>query len=75
MSPESNINTQKKGETPERIANAEIVVGWAVFGSLVGGGVGVCKAMAMHSAVDVLLCLLGAVACFGMVFYLYLRKS
>jgi len=50
-------------------------LGFAVIGCLVAGAVGIFKAMSMESAGGVLLCLLGSVAAFGMVFYVYLRKD
>jgi len=50
-------------------------VGFAVLGCLVAGGVGIAKALSMESGFDVLLCLLGSVTAFGMVFYIYFRKS
>lgn len=45
------------------------------MGLLVAGAVGVWKAMSMERGIDVLLCLLGAVAAFGTVYYLYFRKD
>ena len=72
------MNTQTRVENwdtiTERRSNAETVVGFAVLGCLVAGGVGIAKALGMESGFDVLLCLLGSVAAFGMVFYVYLRK-
>jgi hypothetical protein len=47
---------------------------WAVFGCLAAGGVGIIKALDTDSPSGVLLCLLGSVAAFGMVFYVHLRK-
>jgi hypothetical protein len=59
----------------ETTSSADTVVGFAVLGCLVAGGVGIAKALDMGSGFDVLLCLLGSVAAFGMVFYIYFRKS
>jgi len=47
---------------------------WAVLGCLVAGAVGIVKAFGMDSPSGVLLCLLGAVAAFGLVIYVHLRK-
>ena len=59
----------------ETASGAETVLGFAILGCLVAGGVGVAKALSMQSGFDVLLCLLGSVAAFGMVFYIYFRKG
>ncbi len=48
---------------------------WAVFGCLIAGGVGIVKALNMDSGVDVLACLLGSLAAFGVVFYVHLRRQ
>ncbi len=50
-------------------------MGFAVLGCLVAGAVGIAKASGMESGFDVLLCLLGSIAAFGVVFYIYFRKS
>jgi hypothetical protein len=50
------------------------VLGFAVIGLLVAGTVGVVKAMSMASGIDVLLCLLGSVAAFGAVYFIYFGK-
>ena len=47
---------------------------WAVLGCLIAGAVGIVKAFGMESPSGVLLCLLGAVAAFGLVIYVHLRK-
>jgi hypothetical protein len=59
----------------ERASSAETVIGFAVLGCLVAGGVGILKALSMESGFDVLLCLLGSVAAFGTVFLLYFHKT
>ncbi len=71
-----NTQTQTENRTvaSERHSNAETVVGFAVLGCLVAGGVGIAKALSMESGFDVLLCLLGSVGAFGMVFYIYFRR-
>lgn len=60
---------------PEHRSSCETVIGFAILGCLVAGGVGIAKALSMESGVEVLLCLLGSVAAFGMVFYVYFRKA
>ncbi len=47
---------------------------WAVLGCLIAGAVGIVKAFGMDSPSGVLLCLLGAVAAFGLVVYVHLRN-
>lgn len=73
------MNTSSQSESRStlntRESSAETVVGFAIMGLLVAGAVGVWKAMSMERGIDVLLCLLGAVAAFGTVYYLYFRKD
>jgi hypothetical protein len=71
----TQIQTENRSVAPERSTSAETVLGFAVLGCLIAGGVGIVKALSMESGFDVLLCLLGSVAAFGMVFYIYFRKS
>ncbi len=66
--------TQNRGDTIERSSSADTVLGFAVIGLLIAGGVGVLKALSMDSGFDVLLCLLGSVAAFGAVYYIYFGK-
>jgi hypothetical protein len=66
--------TQNRTETAERSSNADTVVGFAVLGLLVAGGVGVLKALSMDNGFDVLLCLLSSVAAFGAVYHIYFGK-
>ena len=56
-------------------SDAETALGFAVMGCLAAGAVGIVKALEMERASDVLLCLLGAVAAFGFVICLYIRKD
>jgi hypothetical protein len=58
----------------KRIFSGEAVVGYAVLGCLVAGTIGIIKAMGMEDA-GAAACLLAAVAAFGTVCYIYLRKS
>jgi hypothetical protein len=67
--------TQNRSATRETSSSADTVLGFAVLGCLVAGGVGILKALSMESGFDVLLCLLGSVAAFGMVFYIYFRRG
>ncbi len=66
--------TQKPTATADRIPNANAVLGFVIIGLLAAGTVGVLQALAMHSGFDVLLCLLGSVASFGAVYYIYFGK-
>jgi len=50
-------------------------MGFAVFGCLAAGAVGILRAMSAPSGLDVLLCLLGSVAAFGLLFYIYLGRD
>ena len=79
-----NTQTQSLGQTTEDersspgetiIGSAQTVIGFAVLGCMVAGGVGIARALSMESGADVLLCLLGSVAAFGTVFFVYLRRS
>ena len=54
--------------------SGEMVVGFAIMGCLMAGGVGIWKATNMASGLDVFWCLLGAVASFGVVFYIFLGR-
>ncbi|MHB8519972.1 MAG: hypothetical protein ACYDH9_04370 [Limisphaerales bacterium] len=70
----TQTQTQHQSGTTERSSSTDTVLGFAVIGCLVAGTVGVLKALSMESGFDVLLCLLGSVAAFGAVFYVYLGK-
>ena len=72
-----STQTQAENHTvvPERSSSVDTVVGFAVLGCLVAGGIGIVKALEMKGGFDVLLCLLGSVAAFGMLFYIYFRKN
>lgn len=71
----TQTQTENRRVAPGRSSSAETVVGFAVLGCLVAGGVGIVKALSMESGFGVLLCLLGSVAAFGMVFHIYFHKS
>ncbi len=71
----TQTQSQKAESCEETIAgSAQTVLGFAVLGMLVAGGVGIAKAMEMEHGSDVLLCLLGSIAAFGTVFFIYFRK-
>jgi hypothetical protein len=70
----TQTETVNRSETPERNSSAETVLGFVIFGLLAAGAVGVYKASSMTSGLDVMLCLLGSVAAFGAVYYIYFRK-
>ena len=69
-----NTQTQNQSAASDRNTGAETVVGFAVLGCLIAGGVGIAKALDMDRGLDVLLCLLGSVASFGVVFYIYFGR-
>jgi hypothetical protein len=71
----TQTQTDNQSIKVDRHESAETVVGFAVMGCLVAGAVGIDKALNMQNGLDVLLCLLGSVAAFGMVFYIYFRKG
>lgn len=55
-------------------SRSDTILGFAVLGLLGAGVVGVMKAMSMESGTGVGLCLLGSVAAFGTVAYIFLGK-
>ena len=69
----TKTETENHDETSEKQSRAD-ALDWAVFGCVAAGGVGIYKACEMSNAVDVLICLLGSVIAFGVVFYVHLRK-
>jgi hypothetical protein len=70
----TQTQTRNRSETTTRSSSTDTVLGFAVIGLLVAGTVGVLKAWSMESGLDVLLCLLGSVAAFGAVYYIYFAK-
>ncbi|HYE31999.1 MAG TPA: hypothetical protein VEH27_11255 [Methylomirabilota bacterium] len=72
MTTQANIREISSTETH---SSAAMAVGLAVIGCLVAGAVGILKAMSMETGAGVFCCLLGSVAAFGMVFYIYLRRE
>ena len=71
----TQTQSENQAVTKERGNSGDTVVGFAVLGCLVAGFVGISRALYMQSGFDVLLCLLGSVAAFGMVFYIYFRRD
>ena len=71
----AQTQTENSGDLTKRKSNAETVVGFAVLGCLVAGAVGILKALSMDSGSGVFLCLLGSVAAFGMVYFIYFGKD
>ena len=76
------MNTQ--AETPahseaakpaKRIVSGEAVLGFAVFGCLLTGIIGIVRAGIAPDALGAAACLLASVAAFGLVSYIYIRKS
>jgi hypothetical protein len=70
----TQTETENRSEKAERNSSAETVLGFVIFGLLAAGAVGVYKASDMTSGLDVMLCLLGSVAAFGSVYYIYFGK-
>lgn len=66
--------TDTRNRSESENSSADTMLGFAVLGLLGAGVVGVIKAMDMSSGTDVLLCLLGSVAAFGTVTYIFLGK-
>jgi hypothetical protein len=66
-----NLNRPDSAEATS--SNAE-GLDWAVFGCLAAGGVGIIKALQMDKPVDILVCLLGSLVAFCVVFYVNLRR-
>jgi hypothetical protein len=58
MNTPTESDTPLDRETKAAKSNAEMVMGFAVLGCLMAGGVGIWKALTMISGLDVLLCLL-----------------
>jgi hypothetical protein len=76
------MTTQTQNETKRQPAeisvpesSASMILGFAVIGLLVAGGVGVVRALSMETGSGVLLCLLGSVAAFGLVVHICLRRD
>lgn len=70
-----NTQTDTVKEGSECTSSAETAIGALVIGCFIVGGVGIAKALTMESGFDVLLCLLGSLAAYAMVLYIYSRKS
>ena len=66
--------TQQQSKNVETTYSGDTVLGFVVLGLLTAGAVGVWKALSMTSGFDVMLCLLGSVAAFGGVYYIYFGK-
>jgi UDP-N-acetylmuramyl pentapeptide phosphotransferase/UDP-N-acetylglucosamine-1-phosphate transferase len=72
---DTKTEAENRSGATNSIVSADTALGFAVIGCFVAGGVGISKAVDMTSGLDVLLCLLGSVAAFGMVFYIYFRRD
>ena len=70
----TQTQTEIRNKTSEHGSSADTVVGFAVLGLLVAGGVGILKALSMENGLDVFFCLLGSTAAFGAVYYIYFGK-
>jgi hypothetical protein len=67
-------NKTDDAKVSKRVISGETVVGYAVFGCLVAGTIGIFKATEMEG-IGAAACLLAAVAAFGMVCHIYFRKD
>jgi hypothetical protein len=74
MNPSTEDGQAISREAKAANASGEMVVGFAMLGCLLAGGVGIMKAQEMTSGLDVWLCLLGSVTAFGIVFYIFLGR-
>lgn len=70
----SHTRAQAAAETSNSSGRAETMIGYAVYGCMIAGGVGILKSFEMKNGVDVLLCLMGSVAAFSAVFYMCFGK-
>ena len=73
MTTETQTETESRKDAAESESRTD-ALDWAVFGCLAVGAVGIIKALSMDKALDILICLLGSVVAFSVVFYVYLRK-
>jgi hypothetical protein len=71
----TNTDTANRAETSTVTSDRADGLDWDVLGCLVAGGVGIVKAFSMERGIDVLTCILGSLAAFGVVFYVCLRKQ
>ena len=70
------MSTQTQNRSSVEHSSAiDTVIGFAMLGCLVAGGVGIWKAMSMTNGADVLFCLAGSAAAFGTVLYFCLGKD
>ena len=67
-------NKTDDAKVSKRVISGETVTGYAVFGCLVAGTIGIFKATLMEG-IGAAACLLAAVAAFGMVCHIYFRKD
>ena len=70
----TQTETASQTQTVEESSGRTDALDWAVFGCLFAGAVGIYKALEMDKPTDILVCLLGSLAAFGVVFYVHLRK-
>ncbi|MFO1477138.1 MAG: hypothetical protein U1F98_10860 [Verrucomicrobiota bacterium] len=66
------IKKEPEKEAPD--SAGESVVGMAALGCLTAGVVGIMKALNMQTGADVMFCLVGASAAFGVLFYICFRR-
>ena len=67
-------NKTDDAKVSKRVISGETVIGYAVFGCLAAGTIGIFKAMDMEG-IGAAACLLASVAAFGTTCYIYFRKD
>ncbi len=70
----TQASTESQTGKAERGSSADTALGFAVLGLEIAGTIGIGKALSMASGLDVLFCLLGSVAAFGAVYYIFCGK-
>ena len=74
MTPQTQMQSHADGIKPRGLTvSGETVVGYAIFGCLAAGTIGLCKAVS-SDGVGAAWCLLASVAAFGAVCYIYYSK-
>jgi hypothetical protein len=76
MNTQAEAPAQTEATKPaKRVVSGEAVLGYAVFGSLLTGIIGIARGGTAPDAVGAAACLLASVLAFATVSYIYIRKS
>jgi hypothetical protein len=70
----TQTGTRSQSDESKQNSSAETVLGFIIFGLLSAGAVGLVKAIIVASGVEVMCCLLGSIAAFGVLYYIYFGK-